>query len=134
MTIAIYHNPASCTSRNTLALIRQNGEESIIIKCLKSPPTRQRFGELIAAMRFPVWLLLREKDTPYAALSLADRKWTDEKLIDFMIVHSILINQSIDETPKRVRLCRPSERVLEILPNPRIGLFTKEDGFIINGQ
>jgi arsenate reductase (glutaredoxin) len=131
LTITIYHNPACGTSRNTLAMIRQSREEPIIIEYLKNPPSRARLAELIKAMGIPVRALLREKGTPYAELGLADPKWTDDELLDFMMAHPILINRPIVETPKGVRLCRPSEKVLDILPNPMIGTFTKEDGEIV---
>ncbi len=118
MSIVIYHNPACGTSRNTLAMIRQSGEEPEIIEYLKTPPTREKLKELIAAMEMPVRALLREKGTPYHELGLADPKWTDDALIDVMLAHPVLINRPIVVTPKGVRLCRPAERVLEILPNP----------------
>jgi len=117
MTITIYHNPACGTSRNTLAMIRQRGEEPEVVEYLKTPPTRERLVELIGAMRIRVRDLLRKKGTPYDELGLDDPKWTDDQLIDFMIAHPILINRPIVATPKGVRLCRPSEVVLEILPN-----------------
>jgi arsenate reductase (glutaredoxin) len=129
--ITIYHNPDCGTSRNTLAMIRQSGEEPKIIEYLKSPPSRLRLLELIKRMDISARALLREKGTPYASLGLADPKWTDDQLVDLMLAHPILINRPIVETPKGVRLCRPSERVLEILPNPNIGTFTKEDGEVI---
>ena len=128
MTVTIYHNPACGTSRNVLAMIRQSGEEPVVIEYLKSPPTRERLKELIAAMGIPVRALLREKGTPYAELGLDDPKWTDYQLLDFMMAHPILINRPIVVTPKGVKLCRPSETVLDILPNPNIGRFVKEDG------
>src|SRR5271170_5293589 len=128
MTITIYHNPNCGTSRNTLAMIRQSGEEPVVIEYLKTPPTRAKLVELIATMGIPLRALLREKGTPYAESGLADPKWSDYELIDFMLAHPILINRPIVETPKGVRLCRPSEKVLEILRNPNIGTFTKEDG------
>ncbi len=128
MSIVIYHNPACGTSRNTLAMIRQSGEQPEIIEYLKTPPTRERLKELITAMAIPVRALLREKGTPYHELGLADPKWSDEELIDFMIAHPILINRPIVVTPKGVKLCRPSQLVLDILPNPDIGPFTKDDG------
>ena len=131
MTVTIYHNPDCGTSRNTLAMIRQSGIEPAIIEYLKNPPTRARLTELIAAMQIPVRALLREKGTPYAELGLADSKWTDDQLIDFMLVHPILINRPIVVTPKGVRLCRPSEAVLDLLPNPDIGRFVKEDGEVV---
>jgi len=128
VTITIYHNPNCVTSRNTRAMIRQSGEEPIVIEYLKTPPTRERLIELIEAMGISVRALLREKGTPYAELGLADPKWTDDELVDFMLAHPILINRPIVETPRGVRLCRPSEKLLEILPNPDIGTFVKEDG------
>jgi arsenate reductase len=131
MSVTIYHNPDCGTSRNTLAMIRQSGEEPEVIEYLKTPPSRTRLIELVRAMGIPVRALLREKGTPYAELGLADPKWTDDQLIDFMLAHPILINRPIVVTPKGVELCRPSEAVLDILPNPRIGRFVKEDGEVI---
>lgn len=131
MTVTIYHNPACGTSRNTLAMIRQSGEEPEVIEYLKTPPTRERLVELIAALGIRPRDLLREKGTPYAELGLADPKWSDDELIDFMMAHPILINRPIVVTPLGARLCRPSEAVLEILPNPNIGLFAKEDGEVV---
>lgn len=131
MSIIIYHNPACGTSRNTLAMIRKSGEEPTVIEYLKNPPTRARLVELIAAMGVAPRALLREKGTPYADLGLDDQKWSDDELLDFMLAHPILINRPIVVTPKGVRLCRPSEVVLEILPNPHIGSFTKEDGEVV---
>ena len=131
MSIIIYHNPACGTSRNTLAMIRESGEEPEVIEYLKTPPSRERLKELIAAMGIPARGLLREKGTPYRDLDLSNPKWSDDELIDFMIAHPILINRPIVATPKGVRLCRPSELVLEILPNPSIGTFTKEDGEVV---
>lgn len=127
MTVTIYHNPDCGTSRNTLAMIRQSGEEPVVIEYLKTPPTRDRLMRLIAAMNIPVRALLREKGTPFAELGLADTALTDDQLLDAMMTHPILINRPIVETPKGVRLCRPSELVLELLPNP-IASFVKEDG------
>jgi arsenate reductase (glutaredoxin) len=134
MTVTIYHNPDCGTSRNTLAMIRQSGEEPVVIEYLKTPPSRDRLLALIAAMGTPVRELLRPKGTPYAELGLDDPKWTDDQLIDFMLAHPILINRPIIETPKGTRLCRPSEVVLDILPNPDIGPFVKEDGEVIIDQ
>lgn len=131
MAIVIYHNPACGTSRNTLAMVRQSGEEPEVIEYLKSPPARIRLVELIAAMGITPRQLLREKGTPYAELGLNDPKWTDDDLIDFMMAHPILINRPIVVTPKGARLCRPSEAVLDILPNPDIGPFTKDDGQVV---
>ena len=131
MTITIFHILKCGTSRNTLAMIRQSGEEPVVIEYVKNPPSRERLKELAAAMGISVRALLRQKGTPYDELGLGDPKWTDEQLIDFMLAHPILINRPIVETPKGTRLCRPSEQVLEILPNPNIGTFTKEDGEVV---
>jgi arsenate reductase (glutaredoxin) len=127
LTVTIYHNPACGTSRNVRAMIRQSGEEPEVIEYLKTPPSRARLGELIRALGILPRELLRKKGTPYAELSLADPKWSDDELIDFMIQHPILINRPIVVTPKGVRLCRPSELVLDLLDNP-IQSFVKEDG------
>jgi arsenate reductase len=132
MTVTIYHNPACGTSRNTLAMIRQSGAEPVVIEYLKTPPSRERLVELLRKMDMTPRALLREKGTPYAELGLADPKWTDDELLDFMMKHPILINRPIVETPKGARLCRPSETVLEILPNAAIGRFTKEDGEVVS--
>ena len=132
MSITIYHNPDCGTSRNTLAMIRQSGIEPAIIEYLQTPPTRPRLLQLIAAMGISVRALLRQKGTPYAELGLDNAKWTDDELIDLMLTHPILINRPIVVTPNGVKLCRPSESVLDILPNPHIGKFTKEDGEIVN--
>jgi arsenate reductase len=131
MTITIYHNPDCGTSRNTLAMIRQSGEAPEVIEYLKTPPSREKLVALIAAMGITPRDLLRQKDTPYAQLGLADPKWSEDELIDFMIAHPILINRPIVVTPLGTRLCRPSEAVLNILPNPDIGPFTKDDGEIV---
>lgn len=131
MTITIYHNPDCGTSRNTLAMIRQSGAEPEVVEYLRTPPSRERLIELIAAMGIKVRDLLRRKDTPYAELRLDDARWSDGELIDFMMAHPILINRPIVVTEKGVRLCRPSEAVLEILPNPHIGRFVKEDGEVV---
>ena len=131
MTITIYHNPACGTSRNTLAMIRQSGEEPKVIEYLETPPSRERLVELIAAMGISPRDLLRRKGTPYAELELDAPRWSDGDLIDFMMAHPILINRPIVETPLGTRLCRPSEAVLDILPNPDIGPFTKEDGEVV---
>jgi arsenate reductase len=127
MSVTIYHNPDCGTSRNTLAMIRQSGEEPEIIEYLKNPPSRARLIELIKAMAIPVRALLREKGTPYAELGLADPKWSDDELIDFMLAHPILINRPIVVLPKGTRLCRPSEAVLDLLDHP-VTSFVKEDG------
>jgi arsenate reductase (glutaredoxin) len=130
MSVTIYHNPDCGTSRNTLAMIRQSGEEPEVIEYLKHPPSRARLVELIKAMGIPVRGLLREKGTPYAELRLADPKWSDDQLIDFMLAHPILINRPIVVTPKGTRLCRPSEAVLDLLDNPAES-FVKEDGEVV---
>jgi arsenate reductase (glutaredoxin) len=131
MTVTIYHNPGCGTSRNVLAMIRQSGEQPVVIEYLKTPPTRERLKELIAEMGIRVRALLREKGTPYAELGLGHPKWTDDQLLDFMMAHPILINRPIVITPRGVRLCRPSEKVLDILPNPNIGSFVKKDGEVV---
>ena len=130
MSVTIYHNPSCGTSRNALAMIRQSGEEPEVIEYLKTPPSRARLAELIAALGISARALLREKGTPYAELGLADPKWSDDELIDFMLAHPILINRPIVVTPKGVKLCRPSEAVLDLLERP-IGSFVKEDGEIV---
>ena len=131
MTITIYHNPECGTSRNTLAMIRQSGEEPQVIEYLKTPPSREKLVELLAAMKTTPRGLLREKGTPYAELGLGDAKWTDDELIDFMLEHPILINRPIVVTPLGTVLARPSQAVLDVLPNPDIGPFTKENGEVV---
>ncbi|MDT7522415.1 arsenate reductase (glutaredoxin) [Rhodoferax sp. TBRC 17198] len=128
MTITIFHNPACGTSRNTLAMIRNSGVEPTVIEYLQTPPTKARLQELLAAMGTGPRPLLREKGTPYAELDLANEKWTDDELLDFMLAHPILINRPVVETPLGTRLCRPSELVLDILPQAQQAAFTKEDG------
>ncbi|HBQ2923973.1 glutaredoxin-dependent arsenate reductase [Klebsiella quasipneumoniae subsp. similipneumoniae] len=128
MSITIYHNPDCGTSRNTLALIRNSGAEPTIIYYLETPPLRDELRQLIAAMAIPVRALLRQNVEPYDALGLAEDRFTDDQLIDFMLQHPILINRPIVVTPRGTRLCRPSEVVLEILPAPQKGAFVKEDG------
>ena len=127
-TVTIFHNPACGTSRNVLALIRNSGVEPEIVEYLKQPPGRARLVEFIAAMNMPVRDLLRRKGTPYGAPQLDDPAWTDDQLIDFMVMHPILMNRPIVATPLGTRLCRPSETVLDLLPAPQRGPFTKEDG------
>ena len=135
MTITIFHNPACGTSRNTLALIRNSGVEPTVIEYLKTPPTKARLQELLAAMGTGPRALLREKGTPYAELDLANTKWSDDELLDFMLQHPILINRPVVQTPLGTRLCRPSELVLDILSHAQQGAFTKEDGeVVINDQ
>ncbi|MES0195898.1 arsenate reductase (glutaredoxin) [Mesorhizobium sp. M0011] len=131
MTVTIYHNPDCGTSRNTLAIIRQSGEEPEVIEYLKTPPSRERLVELIAGMGKKPRDLLREKGTPYAELDLGNPKWTDDEILDFMMAHPILINRPIVVTRLGVVLARPSEAVLDILPNPNIGPFVKEDGEVV---
>ena len=132
MSVTIYHNPDCGTSRNTLAMIRQSGVEPVIIEYLKTPPSREKLKELLAAMGIPVRASLREKGTPYKQLGLDDPKWTDDELLDIMMAHPILINRPIVVTPKGVRLCRPSEAVIDLLENP-VGRFVKEDGEVVEG-
>lgn len=134
MPITIFHNPACGTSRNTLAMIRQSGEEPHVIEYLETPPSRDELVGLIRAMGISPRALLRQKGTPYDALDLGDPKWSDDELIDAMVKHPILINRPIVVSPLGTRLCRPSEAVLDILPNPNIGAFTKEDGEVIIDQ
>ncbi|AWB08440.1 arsenate reductase (glutaredoxin) (plasmid) [Azospirillum humicireducens] len=126
--VTIYHNPACGTSRNTLALIRNSGVEPTVIEYLKTPPTRDELAELIRRMGVPVRAVLREKGTPFAELGLGDPALGDDRLLDAMMAHPILINRPIVVTPQGVRLCRPSEAVLDILPDAQRGAFAKEDG------
>ncbi|MCH4093311.1 MAG: arsenate reductase (glutaredoxin) [Acetobacter peroxydans] len=128
MTITLYHNPDCGTSRNVLALIRNSGEEPQIIEYLKTPPNRAELVDLIHRMDIPVRMLLREKGTPFHELGLDDPTLSNDTLIDAMMAHPILINRPIVITPLGVKLCRPSEAVLDILPAPQRGAFTKEDG------
>jgi arsenate reductase len=130
VTVTIYHNPDCGTSRNTLAMIRQSGEQPVVIEYLKHPPDRARLVELIGAMGISARALLREKGTPFADLGLGDPKWSDEELIGFMLAHPILINRPIVETPKGTRLCRPSEAVVDLLDHP-VDNFVKEDGEVV---
>jgi arsenate reductase (glutaredoxin) len=131
MTVTIFHNPACGTSRNALAMILRSGEQPDVIDYLATPPSRARLEGLIAAMGIAPRDLLRRKGTPYDALGLDDSALTDAELIEAMLAHPILINRPIVETAKGTRLCRPSEAVLAILPNPHFGTFTKEDGEVI---
>ena len=126
--ITIYHNPACGTSRNVLALIRNTGEEPTVVEYLKTPPNRATLERLIADLGLPVRDVLRQKGTPYDELGLGDPKWHDDQLIDFMLQHPILMNRPIVVTPIATRLCRPSEAVLDILPQPHQGAFVMEDG------
>ncbi len=127
----IYHNPDCGTSRNTLALIRNSGVEPLVIEYLKTPPDRETLTALVTAMGLPVRDVLREKGTPYAELNLGDPALSDDDLIDAMLAHPILINRPIVVTPLGIRLCRPSEAVLDLLPSPQRGPFVKEDGQIV---
>lgn len=131
--VTIYHNPDCGTSRNVLGLIRNSGTEPQIIEYLETPPSRAELIELIARMEISVRALLRRKGTPYDELGLDDPKWTDGQLIDLMLAHPILINRPIVVTPLGVKLCRPSETVLDILPAPQRGAFAKEDGEVVEG-
>ncbi|GBO48621.1 MULTISPECIES: glutaredoxin-dependent arsenate reductase [Pectobacterium] len=126
--ITIYHNPDCGTSRNTLEMIRNSGTEPTVIYYLDTPPSRDELVTLIGNMGITVRALLRKNVEPYTLLGLAEERFTDEQLIDFMLQHPILINRPIVVTPLGTRLCRPSERVLDILPDPQQGAFTKEDG------
>ena len=128
MSVSIYHNPDCGTSRNTLAIIRNAGIEPLIVEYLKTPPDRETLKALIAQAGLPVRAALREKGTPYGELGLGDMALSDEHLIDAMLAHPILINRPFVVTPHGVRLCRPSETVLDILPQPQRGAFSKEDG------
>lgn len=128
MTITIYHNPKCGTSRNTLALIRNSGAEPKIIEYLSQPPTKLELQDLIQKMGCSVREVMRAKESLYAELQLDDAKWTEDALIDMMISHPILMNRPIVVTPLGVRLCRPSELVLDILASPQQGEFKKEDG------
>ncbi|WAT06960.1 glutaredoxin-dependent arsenate reductase [Rouxiella badensis] len=126
--ITIYHNPACGTSRNTLEMIRNSGNEPTIIYYLDTPPTRDELGKLISDMGISVRALLRKNVEPYEQLGLDEDIFSDEQLIDFMLQHPILINRPVVVTPLGTRLCRPSEIVLDILPEGQKEAFTKEDG------
>lgn len=129
MSVTIYHNPKCGTSRNVLAMIRASGEEPEVVEYLKTPPGREKLVELISATGLPVREILRRKGTPHDELGLDDPKWSDDALIDFMVEHPILMNRPIVVTPLGAALCRPSEKVLDILPNAEgVGAFEKEDG------
>lgn len=133
MTVTIYHNPACGTSRNTLAMIRQSGEEPHVIEYLKTPPAREELVKLIDAIGIRPRELLREKGTPYAELGLGDPSLTDDALIDAMMARPILINRPIVVTEKGAALCRPSEKVLSLLANP-VSSYVKEDGEVVTLQ
>lgn len=126
--ITIYHNPECGTSRNTLELIRNSGVEPTVIHYLETPPSRDQLVALIAAMGMPVRDLLRKNVPPYEALGLAEDRFSDDELIDAMLAYPILINRPIVVTPLGTKLCRPSEVVLDILPDQQKGAFAKEDG------
>ncbi|RAM64747.1 arsenate reductase (glutaredoxin) [Herbaspirillum rubrisubalbicans] len=130
MTI-IYHNPACGTSRNTLAMIRNSGEEPTVIEYLQYPPSREQLVKMIQDAGLTVREAIRQKGTPYAELGLDDATLSDDQLLDAMLANPILINRPFVVTTKGSRLCRPSELVLDILPNPQQGAFTKEDGEVV---
>jgi len=132
MVTTIYHNPACGTSRNTLAIIRATGEEPTIIEYLQDPPSRERLVDLMEDAGITARGLLREKGTPYAELGLGNPALTEEQLVDAMMAHPILINRPLVETERGVRLCRPSEVVLEILERPMAKGFVKEDGEVVS--
>ena len=129
--ITVYHNPACGTSRNVLAFIRERGIEPTVVEYLKTPPGREGLKKLIQQMGVPVRDVLRRKGTPYDELGLDDPKWTDDELMDLMLTHPILINRPVVVTPLGVKLCRPSETVLDLLPDRQRGAFTKEDGEVV---
>jgi arsenate reductase len=129
--VKIFHNPNCGTSRNTLALIRNSGVEPEVVLYLETPPSKEQLKKLISDMSMPVRDVLRQKGTPYEELDLGNAKWSDDELLDFMITHPILINRPIVVTPMGTKLCRPSEVVLDILVNPQLGAFTKEDGEVV---
>jgi len=130
-TVTIFHNPKCGTSRNTLALVRNAGIEPQVVLYLETPPTRAELVQLIAECGLSVREVLRSKGDVYDALKLDDTKWRDDELLDFMVAHPILINRPIVVTPLGTRLCRPSELVIDILPQPQQGPFTKEDGEVV---
>lgn len=132
--ITIYHNPNCGTSRNTLAMIRNSGVEPRVIEYLKTPPSRDELMTLVAAMGVSLRDVLRQKGTPYDELGLDNPALTEAQLLDAIEEHPILIQRPIVKTPLGVRLCRPSELVLDILPNPQKGPFTKEDGEVVVGK
>ena len=131
MTVTIYHNPDCGTSRNTLAMIRQSGVEPTVIEYLKTPPDRQTVLRLVADAGLTLREALRQKDTPYDALGLADPSLTDDALLDAIAAHPILLNRPFVVTPLATRLCRPSEAVLDIFDNSDLGPFIKEDGEMV---
>ena len=129
--VKIFHNPHCGTSRNTLALIRNSGVEPEMVLYLETPPSKEQLKKLIADMGIPVRDILRQKGTPYEELDLGNAKWNDEELLDFMMAYPILINRPIVVTPLGTKLCRPSEAVLDILVNPQMSAFSKEDGEVV---
>lgn len=136
-TVTIFHNPKCGTSRNTLALIHHAGIEPQVVLYLETPPTRAELVKLIADCGLSVRDVLRSKGEVYDELQLADPKWSDDQLLDFMVAHPILINRPIVVTAKGTALCRPSEKVLDLLPAVQLAPFTKEDGEVVidaNGQ
>jgi arsenate reductase (glutaredoxin) len=130
--VTIFHNPSCGTSRNTLALIRHAGIEPRVIEYLKTPPSKEELRQLLGEMGIGVRDLLREKGTPYGELGLADPKWTDEQLLDFIQQHPILMNRPVVQTALGTKLCRPSEAVLELLPVEKLADFTKEGGDVVH--
>lgn len=130
-SITIFHNPACGTSRNTLALIRHAGLKPTVVEYLKQPPSKEQLRDLLAAMGMSARELLRQKGTPYAELGLEDPKWSDDQLLDFIGEHPVLMNRPVVATPLGVKLCRPSEAVLELLPVGKLQPFTKEDGEVV---
>lgn len=134
MSVTIYHNPDCGTSRNALAMIRQSGVEPTIIEYLKTPPDRATITKLVADAGLALRQALRQKDTPYDALGLSNPSMSDAELLDAVEAHPILLNRPFVVTPIGTRLCRPSERVLEVLENPAIGEFVKEDGEVVPAQ
>lgn len=131
MSIIIYHNPKCGTSRNVLAMIRNSGVEPEVVEYLKMPPSKEELVALLARMGSGVRDVLRQKGTPYDELDLGNPKWSDGELLDFIGQHPVLLNRPIVVTPLGARLCRPSEAVLDILPSPQQGPFTKEDGEVV---
>jgi arsenate reductase (glutaredoxin) len=131
MSVTIYHNPECGTSRNTLAMIRQSGVEPTVIEYLHTPPDRQTVVRLVADAGLSIRDALRKKDTPFDELGLDDPALSDDDLLDAIGAHPILLNRPFVVTPKGTRLCRPSELVLDIIENPDIGPFTKEDGEVV---
>ena len=128
MTVTIYHDPDCATSRDVLALVRNSGEEPRVVEYLKAPPSREEFVELLRRMDIPLRHALRRKGTPYDELGLDDPRWDDDRLIELMLRHPVFLNRPIVATPLGVRLCRPLETVLSILPDPQGGAFRKENG------